>query len=333
VCSVIGVVATASVVWWSGGYASGAAATAFVVIGMLGFQGLSLRGALALAATIGAAYGAVLVTQHGNVAPFERWMVTMALVVAGGMMARWFVNLVPEKARNEHRARTAAEDANAELVRVTQQYRDTLAHVSHELRTPLNAIIGFAEVLRSNLFGELTDAQRAQVEDIVDAGRELLAFVNDILELSRIEAGRVAVEIGPASMSDVVSAAVVRDTPGPNIVADLDPEAEDIVADARRLAQALGAVVSVAASATPRGGQIRLTSHQGPNGFVVRVSDDGPAAARDGARGEVAMLLATRLTELQGGRVTVTASGSGGTTVSIEIPRRERSEASLGNVT
>ena len=330
-CCGVGIGGTALAAWFAGSAASASAATVFVVIGILAFEGLAPRAAAAAGVGIGIAYAIVLAFQGGNAGAGERWSITMSLVVAGGMMARWFVNLVPELARSEQAARAAAENANSALIGVSQRHREMLAHVSHELRTPLNAIIGFGEALQSGLFGPLNPDQSEYVHDIVDSGRELLAFVNDILELSRAEAGRVELDVGPASMRDVISAAVVsasRERAGPSIVYDLDPAAEDVQVDARRLAQAVGAIVTSAITAAPPGSEIRVVTRSTADTVTIAVSDSGPPGERTDARSEVGLLLAGRLAEMHGGRLNLDNPEAGETTVRLHLPARAQVNSS-----
>ena len=84
------------------------------------------------------------------------------------------------------------EEKNRELATASRHKSEFLANMSHELRTPLNAIIGFSEVLSERMFGEINDKQAEYVADILESGRHLLSLINDILDLSKIEAGRMS---------------------------------------------------------------------------------------------------------------------------------------------
>src|SRR5919197_4071235 len=91
-----------------------------------------------------------------------------------------------------------------ELESASQHKSDFLATMSHELRTPLNAIIGFSEVLHEQMFGELNEQQLGYVEDVLDAGRHLLSLINDILDLAKVESGRMELELAEVSLVDVL---------------------------------------------------------------------------------------------------------------------------------
>src|SRR5207248_3621146 len=92
------------------------------------------------------------------------------------------------------------EEKSAQLAAVSQHKSEFLANMSHELRTPLNAIIGFSEVLVEKMFGDLNDKQEEYLHDILSSGRHLLSLINDILDLSKVEAGRMELELGTFSL-------------------------------------------------------------------------------------------------------------------------------------
>ena len=96
---------------------------------------------------------------------------------------------------DEYAERFALALKNRELVRATLLKSQFLANMSHELRTPLNAIIGFSEVLIERMFGEVNEKQADYLKDIHESGKHLLSLINDILDLSKIEAGRMDLEI------------------------------------------------------------------------------------------------------------------------------------------
>ena len=91
-----------------------------------------------------------------------------------------------------------------ELEAASQHKSEFLANMSHELRTPLNAVIGFSEVLREKMFGELNDKQAEYVQDIHASGRHLLSLINDILDLSKIEAGKIELELSEFDLPNTI---------------------------------------------------------------------------------------------------------------------------------
>src|SRR4029077_12784686 len=117
-----------------------------------------------------------------------------------------------------------------------------LANMSHELRTPLNAIIGFSEVLHEQMFGELNERQLAYVDDVREAGKKLLSLINDVLDLAKIEAGRMELDLSQVAIPEVLRAAVSihseRATRGGiELSMSTEPDEITITADARRVRQ------------------------------------------------------------------------------------------------
>ena len=144
-----------------------------------------------------------------------------------------------------------------ELATTSQHKSDFLASMSHELRTPLNAVIGFSEVLLERMFGELNERQADYVQDILDAGRHLLALLNDVLDLSKVEAGRMELEVTTFRTGDAIDGvlALVRDRAGQHGVElrfDATDAPTDITADELRLKQVLLNVIGNAVKFTRR---------------------------------------------------------------------------------
>ena len=180
---------------------------------------------------------------------------------------------------------------NEELGRLYQQLEDAnqhksqfLANMSHELRTPLNAIIGFSEVLKERMFGELNEKQAEYVQDIHSSGRHLHALINDILDLSKIEAGRMDLQLSRFDLRSAIDNAVtlVRERAKNNgIVLDVavDGSLQEIKADERKLKQILLNLLSNALKSTPEGGKISVKAIPTQGAVEISVADTGVGIA------------------------------------------------------
>ncbi len=159
------------------------------------------------------------------------------------------------------------EESNLELQRASRMKSDFLANMSHELRTPLNAIIGFSELLLDQHFGELNDVQKDYLTDVLTSGRHLLDLINDILDLSKIEAGKAEVILDDVVVKDVLDSGftMIRHKAFKhNITLELDlakDVPETIRADEQKLKQIIYNLVSNAVKFTPDGGTIRLSAN------------------------------------------------------------------------
>jgi PAS domain S-box-containing protein len=173
---------------------------------------------------------------------------------------------VTELKRFEH----TLQQKNVELEEASRMKSAFLANMSHELRTPLNAIIGFSEVLRDGLAGEMTDKQREFTGDIFSSGKHLLSLINDILDLSKVEAGKMVLDLQPVEVSSLFanSLSIVREKATARRIA-LDMEVSDelgvIQADARKLKQIVYNLLSNAIKFTNEGGHVTLRA-----GLVLR---------------------------------------------------------------
>ncbi|MBW2342193.1 MAG: response regulator [Deltaproteobacteria bacterium] len=157
-----------------------------------------------------------------------------------------------------------------------------LASMSHELRTPLNSIIGFSEVLQDKYFGELNEKQAEYVEDILESGKHLLYLINDILDLSKIEAGKIEIEPSKVNIKKLLENSLVMVKEkcmhhGINLSLNIaqDLGVSEITADERRLKQIIFNLLSNAAKFTPDGGAIMLEAEQNGEELIVSVRDTG----------------------------------------------------------
>jgi len=244
------------------------------------------------------------------------------------------------------------EDRTAELREKTrlleeanQHKSEFLANMSHELRTPLNAIIGFSEVLSARLCGPLTPKQEEYLNDICASGELLLALINDILDLSKIEAGHMELELSTFDLPETLSGTMtlVREraqTHDVQLSLDVDPNLSDIVADERKVRQMVLNLLSNAVKFTPAGGKVDLSARLDAGELQIRVRDTGVGIAPqdqplvfeefrqvggDDARHEgtgLGLALTRRFAELHGGRVELESAPGEGSTFTVRIPSR-----------
>jgi signal transduction histidine kinase/CheY-like chemotaxis protein len=257
--------------------------------------------------------------------------------------------------RTKELAETAAElkVKSEELEAASQHKSDFLANMSHELRTPLNAIIGFSQVLLEGMAGEITQEQRECANDILAAGRHLLSLINDILDLSKIEAGHMDLEVRafslPRAIDDGVTMIKSRaDVHGIRVSTSLDPGVGAVEGDERKLKQVLFNLLSNAVKFTPAGGRIDVTARSTPDEVQVAVRDSGIGIApedqekifeefqqlnvKEYASQEgtgLGLALARRFVELHGGRIWVESQVGAGSTFTFSLPRTAALVASV----
>jgi len=172
------------------------------------------------------------------------------------------------------------QDKSRQLQVASQHKSEFLANMSHELRTPLNAVIGFSEVLQQRMFGELTDKQSEYIDDIHSSGAHLLSLINDILDLSKVEAGRMELDVTTFSVPMAIDNALtlVKERAGRHGIAlecAVDPALDEINADERKFKQILLNLLSNAVKFTPEGGRITVAANPVAGGVEVSVSDSG----------------------------------------------------------
>jgi len=171
----------------------------------------------------------------------------------------------------------AAKEATEAANRAKSEF---LANMSHELRTPLNSIIGFSQILQNEAFGPLNPTQLEYLNNIRESGDHLLNMVNDILDLSKIEAGRLVLEKKPFNFKEMIdrallivqSLAMKRNL---NLIVDIDPEAGWLVGDEVRLKQVVFNLLTNAVKFTDPGGKIGICTQPDGNRLVFTVWDEG----------------------------------------------------------
>lgn len=237
------------------------------------------------------------------------------------------------------------ETKSAELEVVSRHKSEFLASMSHELRTPLNAVIGFSEVLLERMFGELNDRQDEYLRDILGSGRHLLQLLNDILDLSKVEAGRMELEPSTFSLRSALEygASMVRERAARHSIRlsiDVEDELDTVESDELRVKQVLVNLLSNAVKFTPDGGSITVTARESEHEIAVAVADTGIGIApadqerifesfQQGRRGlqseegtGLGLTLCRRIVAILGGTMWLESEVGVGSTFGFTIPRR-----------
>jgi signal transduction histidine kinase len=237
-------------------------------------------------------------------------------------------------------------DKSRQLEAASRHKSEFLANMSHELRTPLNAILGFSEVLAEEMFGEVNEKQAEYLQDILASGRHLLSLINDILDLAKVEAGRLELDLArfhlPSALDNALTLVRERATRhGITLTQQVDPGVGDIVADERKVKQILLNLLSNAVKFTPSGGRVTLTAAVADGAVIIAVRDTGVGIAsedqaaifeefrqvgRDNTRKHegtgLGLTLAKKFVELHGGRIWVESQVGQGSTFRFILPVR-----------
>jgi signal transduction histidine kinase len=224
-----------------------------------------------------------------------------------------------------------------------------LASMSHELRTPLNAIIGFSEVLLAKLFGDLNDKQDDYLKDIHTSGKHLLNLINDVLDLSKVEAGRMDLEPSqfdlPSALSDAMTLIRERATKhGIRLGLEVESGLGQITADERKFKQILLNLLSNAVKFTPDGGRVDVKASRAHSAVEISVRDTGIGIASGDQEAVfeefrqvgadymskqegtgLGLALTRRFVELHGGRIWLSSEVGKGSTFYFTIPDTPKS--------
>ncbi len=243
------------------------------------------------------------------------------------------------------------QDKSRQLEVANRHKSEFLANMSHELRTPLNAIIGFSEVLTEQMFGDVNDKQMEYLQDIHSSGEHLLSLINDVLDLSKIEAGRMELDLSCFDLGLLLenSLTLVRERAqrhGLTVSLEVGDGLEEWVADARKVKQVVVNLLTNAVKFTPTGGRVTMQARRIGDGAAasaeVSVADTGVGIAAEDqalvfeefrqARGDylrkaegtgLGLSLSKRFVELHGGTLRLQSEPGRGSTFIVTLPLRE----------
>jgi signal transduction histidine kinase/putative methionine-R-sulfoxide reductase with GAF domain len=231
------------------------------------------------------------------------------------------------------------QDKTRQLEVANRHKSEFLANMSHELRTPLNAIIGFSEVLSERMFGEVNEKQLDYLKDINESGKHLLSLINDILDLSKIEAGRMELELSTFHLPTALSSAMtlIRERAQRHSIGlglEVDAELGEVRADERKFKQIMLNLLSNAVKFTPDGGSVDVSARKLDGTVEVAVRDTGMGIAPEDQRkvfGEfvqvgrdrerkaegtgLGLALTRRFVELHGGAIRLESAPGRGSTL------------------
>jgi signal transduction histidine kinase len=257
---------------------------------------------------------------------------------------------VEERTQELQRALAELSRKGRQLEVASEHKSHFLANMSHELRTPLNAIIGFSHVLRQRMFGPINEKQGEYLDDILSSGNHLLSLINDVLDLSKVEAGQVELEVASFSLREALERGVVmvREPATEHDVRlslELAPGIDLVEGDERRLRQVVFNLLSNAVKFTPEGGEVVVATASRDHEVLVSVTDTGPGIPlddherifeefqqtnvgleqREGTG--LGLALSKRLVELHGGRIWVESEPGHGSRFVFTLPAKEADHA------
>jgi signal transduction histidine kinase len=304
---------------------------------------------------IGAAAGAIVlalllgfVLSWSLIGPIQRIDSRLAAIASGNFSGHVDVTNRDELgalAVNVNRMNDELQRLYKELETASKHKSEFLANMSHELRTPLNAIIGFSQVLRERISGEINAKQEEYLDDIVTSANHLLALINDVLDLSKVEAGQVELQVAPFSLRDALERGVsmVREqatTDGVQVALRANGGLDVVTGDERRIRQVIFNLLSNAVKFTPAGGSVDVSATQRNGEVTVSVADTGPGIAAEdlnrifeefqqteaGARQRegtgLGLALSKRFVEMHGGRIWCDSELGKGSTFRFTLPLR-----------
>jgi|GEM_PF-6681766 len=254
-------------------------------------------------------------------------------------------NQVKERTAELVRSFQKLQVVDEELQRASKAKSEFLANMSHELRTPLNSIIGFSEVLHDERFGPLNERQKRYAKNVIDSGRHLLSLINDVLDLSKVEAGKMVLEASSFSLRDCIEE-VLRLMESQAFLKEIKPVLEfqegfdEVHGDPRKIKQVVYNLLSNAIKFTPVRGKVGIRGRRIEAGVEVTVWDTGLGISPENLEkafgaferlGNVytqetegtglGLTISKQMVELHGGKIWIESEGMGkGTAVKFTIP-------------
>jgi len=240
-------------------------------------------GAIALALLLG------FVLSWSLIGPIQRINLRLAAIASGDFSGHVDVANRDELgalAVNVNRMNDELQRLYREVETASKHKSEFLANMSHELRTPLNAIIGFSQVLREGISGEVNAKQQEYLDDILTSANHLLALINDVLDLSKVEAGQVELQLAPFSLQDALERGVsmVREQAtqdGVQVMLHANGSLDVVMGDERRIRQVIFNLLSNAVKFAPAGGQVDVNATRLNGEVTVSVADTGPGIAAE----------------------------------------------------
>ncbi|MEK9970070.1 MAG: ATP-binding protein [Ferrovibrio sp.] len=264
--------------------------------------------------------------------------------LAIGLLTAW---LLVQMARRDAALRQVTQ-ALVELDAANRAKRDFMARMSHELRTPLNAILGFSDMIAGAMLGPLPHAYQEYGRDINRSGAHLLGMINQVLDISRIEAERLLPKSEPIDVGGLTGEVVAILRPmaelhGVDLHVDIASDLDSLQADPMMLRQMLLNLMSNAVKHSPEGGTVQVRAFREAGNVLMQVTDRGPGIAKEKldhvfepfgsghsmlsqqASGiGLGLPITKKLIELHGGRLSIKTSPQNGTTVTLEFPAERR---------
>jgi signal transduction histidine kinase len=322
----------------------------FVAVILVAFLCGSAAAFLATGLSVVVVWAVIMPLHPSQLAPFQMLAFAVGATTVIGIIAA--MRQAGAKVRQLNESLRLSE---ARVLEASHAKSEFLARMSHELRTPLNAIIGFSEMIREAMIGPLDARYRGYGADINGAGRHLQNIINDVLDISKIEGGRLELRDEPLEIADNIEAcrrivAAMAEATGVALAVELPPDLPLIRSDVVRFRQIMLNLMSNAVKFTPAGGRVDVSVAIEKDAAVIAVADTGigmreqdiavalepfrqigdvdgdPFTRRFEGTG-LGLPLAKALVELHGGSLDIASAPQVGTTVRIRLPLARRTEA------